>query len=216
MFSESARLHFQTCSDIGGGSRRAIGKLFGKGCWLSDRHVLTALHVWRHISDTYEWPVARRYDGLYKCEIAFEQANADLLILRTVEKLEHAEFSKPFKYPGISANPAFLGKSVGYLATLKVPNGGVTDHHSYFSSACVSMVLKSDSSKAPYLALTGGLIQRGFSGGPVFEENGDIVGVLVQSLRFPLDLENPMLSIATMPIISPTLPHRKEILSALT
>ena len=142
MFSTSARLHFQTSSDIGGGSRTAVGKLFGKGCWLNDSHALTALHIWRQISDVYEWPVARRYDGLYKCEIAFEQTDADLLILRTIEKLKHVDFSPPPNYPGISANQVFLGKSVGYLATLKIPKGGVTDHHTYFSSACVSMVMK--------------------------------------------------------------------------
>jgi hypothetical protein len=201
---------------VGGGSRDVRGKLFGKGCWLSETHVLTAQHVWSAIRDEYEWPVAIRYDGLYRCEVVFEQADADLLILKAVAKLARADLSQPTTYPGVSANQAFLGKTVGYLATLKIPKAGETDHHTYFASASVSMFLNTGPSKGLYLALTGGLIQRGFSGGPVFEENGDVVGVLVQSLRFPVDLENPMLSIATMPIMSPVLPHRNEILSALT
>lgn len=216
MFTEAARLHFQTCCDIGGGSPNVHGKLFGKGCWLSDKHVLTALHVWQGISDDYEWPVAIRHDGLYKCEIAFEQADADLLILRTVEKLKHANLHQPVKYPGISANQAFLGKTVGYLATLKVPNACDTESHTYFASACVSMFMQTGASQGLYFALTGGLIQRGFSGGPVFEANGDIIGVLVQSLRFPVDPQNPTLSITTIPLMSPVLPYRSEILSALT
>jgi hypothetical protein len=213
MFADSAKLHFLTCCDVGAGSRDVRGQIFGKGCWLSETHVLTALHVWREIRDEYEWPVAIRYDGLYRCEVVFEQADADLLVLEAVAKLEHADIAQPAKYPGISSNQPFLGKTVGYLASLKVPKGGVTDHHTYFASACVSMFMKTGSSKALYLALTGGLIQRGFSGGPVFEENGNVVGILVQSLRFPVDLDNPMLSIATMPIMSALFPHRNEIIS---
>ena len=65
------------------------------------------------------------------------------------------------------------------------------------------------------MVLTGGLIQKGFSGGPVFEENGNIIGVLIQSLRFPLDLDFPTISIATMPIMSAVFPYRDDILGLL-
>jgi hypothetical protein len=217
MFTEAARLHFQTCYDVGGGSRNVQGKLFGKGCWLSENHILTALHVWQGISDVYEWPVAIRHDGLYKCEIAFEQTDADLLVLKTVEKLKHADFPQPVQYPGISANQPFLGTTVGYLATLKIPNAADdTDDRTYFASASVSMFMEAGASKGVFFALAGGLIQQGFSGGPVFEASGDVIGVLVQSLRFPVDPTNPLLSIATIPIMSPVQPYRSEILRALT
>lgn len=69
--------------------------------------------------------------------------------------------------------------------------------------------------KALHIAMTGGLIQKGFSGAPVFDEDGDILGVLIQSLRFPLDPDVAHLSITTMPIMSAVFPYRDEIVSLL-
>ncbi len=206
MFEDAAKLHYAALGHVGGGSRHVKGELYGKGCWLSEKHILTARHIWLGLKDSFEWPVAIRHDGLWKCEIVFEQANADLLLMKTVTKLDNAELSQPNRYPGISANRPFLGRTVGYLASLNVPEGDKENKHTYFSMSCISMFLPNSSVKAVHYALTGGLIQKGFSGGPVFEENGDMLGILIQSLRFPVDPENPILSFATMPIMSAVFP----------
>jgi|SRR5215218_876698 len=214
MFEEATRLHFSLKCSVGGGSREVMGKLYGMGCRLDHEHVLTARHVWREIQERYAWPVALTDDGLYKCKPVFEQHDADLLVLRATELLEEVNSDKPIRYPKISSKPVFLGKTVGYLATLNIRE--LESSRTYFSTSSLSMLMGEPGRKGLRIAMTGGLIQKGFSGGPVFDEEGDVLGVLVQSLRFPLDPDVPHLSITTMPIMSALFPFRDEIVSLLT
>src|SRR2546423_2168489 len=120
MFEEATRLHFLLKCSVGGGSRGIKGKLHGMGCQLDNDHVLTAWHVWREIRQKYMWPVVIKADGLFKCEVAFEQHDADLLVLRATEKIKEVESRRPSRYPKISGSSLFLGKTVGYLASLRI------------------------------------------------------------------------------------------------
>lgn len=215
MFEESTKLHFLIKCSVGGGSHNIKGKLHGMGCLLDEHHVLTAWHVWREIRQEYTWPVVLKYDGLYKCEIVFEQQDADLLVLKTTEKLVDVESSPPGRYPKVSVNTPFIGKTVGYLASLQIREPDMKEGYTYFSMSCLSMFMRDPPGKAVHIAMTGGLIQKGFSGGVVFEESGDVLGVLIQSLRFSLDPDSPTSSITTMPIMSALFPYRDEIVSLL-
>ena len=69
-----------------------------------------------------------------------------------------------------------------------------------FSSASVSMMLWGED--APLYALDGGIMQKGSSGGPVFTSDGSIVGIIVQSWQFPVDLGHPQFRIETLPVMS--------------
>ncbi len=216
MFEEAAKIHFLSKCSVGGGSPGVTGKLHGMGCLLTDNHVLTAWHVWREIQQKYAWPVVVKYDGLYRCELVFEQRDADLLVLKAVEKKVDVTSAPPSRYPRLSAGTPFLGKTVGYLASLRIQEPDYKGDHTYFSPSCLSMFMRDTPGRAVHVALAGGLIQKGFSGGPVFEENGDVLGVLIQSLRFSLDPNNPTLSVATMPIMSVLFPYRDEIAGSLS
>ncbi|MDX6289986.1 MAG: Trypsin-like peptidase domain [Blastocatellia bacterium] len=210
MFLESAKLHFSTQAHVGGSSANKNAIMYGKGCWLSKTHLLTACHIWRQVRQEYDWLVAIRYDGLYKCAIVFESAEADLLLLKIDKKLADADLSIPQQYPPLSSRKSFLGQTVGYIASLKIP-ANENSGHTYFSMASVSMLMDGGQGVLRF-ALTGGLIQKGFSGGPVFEQNGDVVGILIQSLQFPLDPKDPRSSIAIVPIMSPVFPFRDVLL----
>ena len=215
MFEESAKLHFLCKCNVGGGSPEVQGKLYGMGCLLDQNHVLTARHVWSTIKPGYGWPVVLKHDGLYKCQVVFEDQDADLLVIRATEKVVACELTPPPKYPNLTVNAPFIGKTVGSMASLKVHGLDNEEGSTYFSMSSLSMFMSGTPGKALHIAMTGSLIQRGFSGGPVFEENGDILGVLIQSLRFPLDPSNPSVSFTTMPIMSAVFPYRAEIVSLL-
>jgi len=137
MFSNSAKLHFATKCHVGGGSVKGNLKLYGIGCWLNENHVLTAGHVWHKISEKHEWPVAIRYDGLYRCEIIFDQSDSDLLLLKAASKIADASLSRPEAYPSLSPIRPFLGKTVGYLASLKIPEAENEEQYTYFSTSCI-------------------------------------------------------------------------------
>lgn len=213
MFLESAKLHFSTQAHVGGSSSNGRGRTYGKGCRLSETHLLTASHVWQQAKQEFEWPTAIRYDGLYRCEIAFEHAGADLLLLRIDKKLTDSDLVVPDQYPKLSTRKPFPGQTVGYIASLKIP-GDENSGHTYFSMASISMLVKSQPGTLRF-GLTGGLIQKGFSGGPIFEQNGNVVGIIVQSLQFPLNPADSRWSIAIMPIISCIDPLRDELLKHL-
>lgn len=215
MFQESAKLHFLCKCSVGGGSSNVKGRMFGIGCLLDDRHALTARHVWAAIQREYTWPVVLKYDGLYECQVVYEQRDADLLILKATEKIDDCEFNQPTRYPQLSANDAFLGKTVGSIASLRIQDLDTENSYTYFSMSSLSMFMRGTEGKARHIAMTGSLVQKGFSGGPVFEENGDIIGVLIQALTFPLDRSNPDLSIATLPIMSAIFPYREEMAKSL-
>jgi len=53
---------------------------------------------------------------------------------------------------------------------LKIPEAENEEQYTYFSTSCISMLLRGTAGKAVHMVLTGALIQKGFSGGPVFEE----------------------------------------------
>src|ERR1051326_2624391 len=153
MFEEATRLHFSLRCSVGGGSRDVKGKLHGMGGQLDGKHVLTALHVWRGVRERYAWPVALTADGLYKCEPVFEQEDADLLVLRATERLKEIESDRPTRSPKVSSNPLFLGKTVGYLAKLEIPE--FDGSHTYFSASSLSMFMRGAGGKALHIAKIG-------------------------------------------------------------
>lgn len=112
MFEESAKLHFLCKCNVGGGSPQVRGKLYGMGCLLDQNHVLTARHVWSKIQPEYSWPIVLKHDGLYKCQVVFEDQDADLLVIRATEKIVACELAPPLKYPNLTVDAPFIGKTV--------------------------------------------------------------------------------------------------------
>ena len=61
----------------------------------------------------------------------------------------------------------------------------------------------------------GAVVQRGFSGSAVFLQDGSVVGVLVQCISFPIDLENLSWGRYVLPLISPVYEIRDQIAELL-
>jgi hypothetical protein len=88
------------------------------GCVLDDRHLLTARHCWEEISYHYRWPVTLRHNGMFRCEVVFEDARRDIAVLRTIEKISGNDMEPITRYPNLSNEELFLGAPVGFVTSL--------------------------------------------------------------------------------------------------
>lgn len=204
MYQDACNLYWDLICQVGGGSAEVKGQLHGMGCLISPKHVITAYHVISGVQSRYEWPVVLKYDGLYKCEPLLYSEEYDNAILEVRDKLEHGDSPEPKEYPAVYPNKPLLGLSVGYVAALHIhKRNGELIRRTYFSHAYVSMLAPRESKTGERYALSNGIIQEGFSGGPVFTKDKELVGLIVESVQFSVDMEQPATSRQTLPVITP-------------
>jgi hypothetical protein len=215
MFSNACRFYWNLVCSIGGGSPTIKGKLHGKGCLLSPNHAITALHVVTGMVQRYKWPVIMKHDGLFKCEVMLQSNELDIALLRATEKIEDFSLDQPSGYPTVASSNPFLGMSVGFIGVISLEGESKNERHTTFSQASTSYFFVDERHKGPRFALTGGLIQQGFSGGPVFTANLELVGLIVMSQRFALDMEHPLASLYNLPVMSALSPLKKQIATIL-
>jgi hypothetical protein len=211
MFEEAARKHSQWICSVGGGSPAVQGMLHGMGCVLDDYHVLTATHCWSEISNKYDWPVVARHDGLFRCEVVFKATEADILVLRSVEKIVDCRLYNFNEYPLLTTTPAFLGSLVGFMSRLKLDDSSPT----FFAMGVISMFLPYKDSEWKNFAISNTIMQHGFSGSPVFRPDGSIVGVLTQTINFITNKTNPDEPWDSLPIVAPIWPLIHDINAVL-
>lgn len=211
MFEEAARKHFNWSCSVGGGSSSIKGYFHGMGCVLDDYHVLTADHCWSEIEDRYEWPVVARKDGLFRCEIGYKSIDLDILVLRSVDKLADCVSSDFNEYPKITESPVFLGSLVGFMSSLKLDESS----HTHFAMGVISMMLPSENSQSINFAISSTVIQHGFSGSAIFRPDGNIIGVLIQSLHFVANKNDPNSPWYVLPIVAPIRPLINNINAVL-
>jgi Trypsin-like peptidase domain len=174
--------------------------------------VITARHLIEHVGKKYEWPVVFKHDGVFKCRILFSAWNFDVALLEATERLEPASFDEPAEYPRLFSEMPSWGMTVGYLGSLRtLERGGIENHGTYFSAAHISTFLPGGDDKSRYYLLTGGVVQRGFSGGPVFTPSSELLGLVIQSLRFLGDPQDLRSAVYTLPVITPLAPFIGEI-----
>jgi hypothetical protein len=217
MFASSAS-HFFDCSCIVGGGCNGnppVGIMHGIGCLLDKSHVLTAAHCWTRVKEKYEWPAVGTLDGLFRCEVAFQSEEFDILLLRLLELVKASPSSlalkQPESYAQLGDDQIFLGSQVGFISRLKLQNTlDDTSTHTHFSAAFVSMMLPGSTARGmqnyPRFALSGTVMQKGFSGSPVFLPSRSIVGVLVESVSFRANFDDANAPIYVLPVISPIRP----------
>jgi hypothetical protein len=186
LFSDACRLYWSLKCHVGPAQTAR-----GLGCALTPRHVLTAKHVF---GDDPRPTVASSL-GIWSCRVLREWPDADLAVLEQRELLRPADMSEPKRYPEVSSKMPGLGQSLGYLAELHAPKACT-----YFAQGHVAFFQKGEADELLF-GLAGGLIQRGFSGGPVFTPAGQLVGVIVQSFQFVADLEHR--AVVSLPLFSP-------------
>ena len=187
------------------------------GCLLNASHVLTARHVWRGIQNKYSWPVVLKFDGLFRCEVAFESREHDIMVLRTIHKLDDAQLSAPAEYPALSDHPLDIGASVGIISALHLM-ASPTERNRYtaFASGSVAFFLPPEKGSAAAYVLSGCVVQKGMSGSAAFRPDGSLVGVFIQTFSFRADYEDARAPIYTLPVISPIRPVQSSILTAIS
>ncbi len=217
MFKDSAKKYYNWTCSVGGGSATVMGKIYGMGCVLDELHTITAHHCWTSISHKYEWPVVLREDGLFLCEIVFNSTSHDIIIYKSIKKLSDKPKGLISEYPNISEEHLFLGESVGFMSRLTTyVSYDKSTSHTHFSSGTISMFQKNEEQTAMQFVISSTVIQKGFSGSAVFTPDGSLVGILVQTLRFAADIEDPESEIYTLPVMAPIRPLINEINNAIT
>lgn len=211
MFTNACRFYWNLVCSVGGGSTTIKGKLHGKGCLLSPNHAITALHTVTDMFQRYTWPLLMKHDGLFKCEVVLESKGLDVALLKTTEKIEDFTLDQPLGYPTIFSSNPFLGLSVGFIGVISLEGETENERHTTFSQASTSYFFGDKQSDGLRYALTGGFVQKGFSGGPVFGTNSELIGLIVMSKRFALDMEQPLASLYNLPVMSPLSSLKKDI-----
>jgi S1-C subfamily serine protease len=211
MFSNACRFYWDLVCNVGGGSPTIEGKLHGKGCLLSPNYAITALHTVTKMLQQYKWPLIMKSDGVFKCDVVLQSSELDIALLKTTEKIKDIKRDQPLSYPTIASSNPSLGLSVGFIGVVTLEGETKNERHTTFSQASTSYFFLEEQSKGLRYALTGGFIQQGFSGGPVFAANSELIGLLVMAQRFALDMEHPLASIYNIPVMSPLAPLKKDI-----
>jgi hypothetical protein len=87
--------------------------------------------------------------------------------------------------------------------------------HSHFAAGFVSMLWPGKDAGCLRFALSGTVVQPGFSGSPAFRADGSLVGVIVETITFRTDFNNINAPIHVLPIVSPIFPLLKQIEAAM-
>lgn len=209
MFTNACKLFWNLTCNVGGGSRRQSGQVHGLGCAISDRHVLTAQHVYSQHG--YEWLIVIYAEGVWRCRIVKEWRNHDIALIEKEKLIKEAPLDHPNAFPELYTSMPSWGQSLGYLAWLTTRKPQGKDHSvTYFGQGHVAF-FELEGEEAPLFALAGGTVQKGFSGGPVFTSKGHLVGIIVRSFQFVADLNHPVPQIVSMPLVSPIAPLCKAL-----
>jgi hypothetical protein len=216
MFTKACSQYWDLQCYVGVGSLSSQGSVDGIGCLLAPDIIITARHIFNNTRQLNKWPVVAKFDGAFKCSIIYESKAHDIALLKTVEKVDNLEHRKPSKYPVVSTKRPSLGNTAGYLSRLYTyKQTGGTDSYSYFSQGCISFMHPGDADNISFYGLTGGIIQRGFSGSPVITADGKLIGIIVQSLRLVTDSKDIHGSVTYVPVMSPLDLISKEIEEAI-
>lgn len=209
MFQDAAKLYWKARCFVGGGSPSIPGKIHGGGCQIADDLVVSALHVWTEISHQYDYPVAGISSGLHRCEIIFQSDSHDVMLLRAVEKINDNSLYDSVEYPKFCNDYPTVGMSVGFVSRLELYE--TIDNrrgHTFLGNGEVCMNIKSLDDEVHNFAISATVMQKGFSGSPVFRPDGTLIGVLIQTVRFRAEIEDLSAPVYQLPVFGSILPIR--------
>ena len=200
MFSSAATAYWNLYCHVGAVRGNQSPRLCGLGCRVSNAHLLTAAHVYANS----DYPIAALTDGLWKCVVVKEWQDLDIALLQKVKLLKKkAEPQEPLYIPAISDKVPGLGTSLGYIGWLKLQDeDGKDSGRTYFGQGHVAFIYEGSQGQL-LLAVDGSAVEQGFSGGPVFRANGELVGVLVEALQYAPKIGDTVRQFNALPMISP-------------
>lgn len=190
MFDSAARQHLAWSCLVGGGSGGDLGDTNGLGCSIGPNHILAARHSSTDICDRYSWPSVFKADGLFRCEVAFESTEHDLMILRTVARIVAAHPCGHSDFPLFFNALPSPGTQVEFIARrVTCDDGRLDELHRYRVHGTVSAFLPHGASQLHHFLLNDVVYQAGSSGAAVFLADGSIAGVLIRGL--PVQTNEP-------------------------
>lgn len=182
MFQEATRRFWNLRCNVGWIDLDDKGKSYGAGCMLSKSLVLTARHVINGRKQETDRVCVLGATGIFRCDIVFESSEQDLCVLRLDQAVPKFSREEPVNIvaPEIHPEAPFMGRSVGYLGSLRRENDvGEPATHTYFGQGYLSHLLQGR--PGVYFGLSGGFAESGFSGGPCFTADGSLIGLIVES-----------------------------------
>jgi hypothetical protein len=182
MFAAACARYAPLVCNVGGGSDAEPGVRIGSGCLLSPRHVLTALHVVRPLPAKLPWPVVEKYDGVFRCAIAYEDPQEDIALLTATDPVTPDDGDAPTEFPILPSAPPRLGSSAGFLSWAKLPKDAGRVRALHFTPSAVTGVLPNTDAAGPRFILAGDVAERGATGTGVFGPTGELLGVIVKAL----------------------------------
>jgi len=167
---------------VGGGTNNLKNKLYGSGCLVSEGIVISALHIYERIQEEYDFGIILKNDGLFRAEPILIFKESDIIILKCIEKLKVQNLGEVNEYPPIEYPKPFIGTSVGYIGNLQINNERLKSKQAtFFTQAFISSMIYSNEDSI-FCALSGGVIQKGFSGGAVFTVDCKLIGIMTKRL----------------------------------
>jgi len=120
--------------------------------------------------------------------------------------LEAKRIIKPYTFPAVPSFPSIFpvapswGLSVGCLTDVDLDSSdGKRCSYTAFSPASISIM---SNDLGVFFTLSGGLIQKGSSGGPVFTPDASLVGVISGTMRFSLNAGHHVPVVPILPVMS--------------
>ncbi|MBI1752050.1 MAG: trypsin-like peptidase domain-containing protein [Acidobacteria bacterium] len=212
MYSVAAPKYWSLYCHVGGTSDSSTGKTYGIGCRVGPGLILTAAHVYKQ----HKSPAVLLGGGVWKCSVVKEWSNLDIALLKAdvlLKKMD--EIEEPTDFPRLADKTPTMGTSIGYIGSLKLMNeSGQKDGRTYFGQGHVAFFEKGLRGQN-LVAIDGGAIEQGFSGGPAFTSDGVLCGVIVEALHFAPNPGSSAPRINPFPLVSPIAPINLELLTLL-
>jgi len=198
------RASFQLLRSVSWLAATRSGMARGQVVLIHDRLAITALHVVRAGGTA-----VGRWDGLWNTKTVLTDEAQDLAVVVLEERLQTGTlgFEAPTVFPSISAIPAAWGDDVAVMGNFERMHSGETETQSHqMVTRGIISYLRANPLR---WAVHGAFAEPGFSGGPVFRANGELVGIVtsVTSTASLTDAAVPM----AFPLMSPLFQHRQRI-----
>jgi S1-C subfamily serine protease len=201
VFEQAAAQFFRLWTFVGRTDHEQTPAIHGLGCRIAPGLVLTAAHV-------YAGGVAPTVgiDGdVWVCSVAAEWADRDIAVLRAERKIRSFDPDRNSvpPYPQLATDLPRVGMQLGCMAWLRLrePDGN-TRGRTYFGQGHVAYFEEGAHGELLF-AMQGPTIEKGFSGGPVFSDDGRLFGVLVQAVQHAPNLSEQVLQIDSLALLSP-------------
>jgi hypothetical protein len=205
MFQQACVLYRSVyCVVVGQSTSAANPVAGGVGCFVAPGVVLTADHIYEECQRSGDTLTALCAQGMLELAPVWRHEEADVALFRVVRGLRGSgsNSAQPGKFPRIGRGIAY-GMSIGYLARLRRNDeDGERESHLAFFEGSASIYFSKGEFASKWM-LSGGFVESGFSGGPAFSVDGDLVGVVVGSVQFPAQDHHPLTNVFCAPVVTP-------------